>query len=223
MDYIVWLAKKQTSIIQNGRLGIYMIVIVLAVVLPVGYTLLTQYGLPALPDSSPINFYEIMMVAMLAASTLFAVITQARFSSIISLGAMGYSVALIFVHFSAPDLGITQVLVETLTVLLLVLVLVKVPGFSRYSSRFEVIRDAIVAILMGGLMTLLVLAALNVQWAPPISDYFIENSYELGKGRNIVNVILVDFRALDTLGEIFVLAIAALGVYSMMRLRKSTS
>jgi multicomponent Na+:H+ antiporter subunit A len=66
----------------------------------------------------------------------------------------------------------------------------------------------------------LVLAALNVQWAPSISAYIIENSYELGKGRNIVNVILVDFRALDTLGEIFVLAIAALGVYSMILLRK---
>jgi multicomponent Na+:H+ antiporter subunit A len=223
MGGIVWVAKKQTDIIQNGRLSIYMKVIVLAVVIPVGYTLLTQFGFPKLPNTSPTNFYELMMVALLASSTLYAVITQARFSSIVSLGAMGYSMALIFVHFSAPDLGITQVLVETLTVLLLVLVLVKVPGFSRYSSRSEVIRDAVIAILMGVLMTLLVLAALNVQWAPPISDYFIENSYGLGKGLNIVNVILVDFRALDTLGEIFVLALAALGVYSMMRLRKSSS
>jgi multicomponent Na+:H+ antiporter subunit A len=123
------------------------------------------------------------------------------------------------VHFSAPDLGITQVLVETLTVLLLVLVLVKVPGFSSYSSRYEVIRDATVAIFAGAVISAVVLSALNIQWAPSISSYFIENSYELGKGRNIVNVILVDFRALDTLGEIFVLAIAALGVYSMMHLK----
>jgi multicomponent Na+:H+ antiporter subunit A len=220
MDGIVWLAKKQTRIIQNGSLSNYMTVIILAVVIPVGYTLLTQFGWPSLPDASPLNIYEVMMVALLALSTLYAVITQARFASIVSLGVMGYAVALIFVHFSAPDLGITQVLVETLTVLLLVLVLVKAPGFSRYASRGEVVRDAIIAILLGVLMTLLVLAALNVQWAPSISNYFIENSYELGKGRNIVNVILVDFRALDTLGEIFVLAIAALGVYSMIRLRK---
>jgi multicomponent Na+:H+ antiporter subunit A len=223
MDFIVWLAIKQTRVIQNGRLSNYMTVIILAVVIPVGYTLLTQHGWPDLPKVAPPNIYEVMMVALLALSTLFAVITPARFASIISLGAMGYAVALIFVHFSAPDLGITQVLVETLTVLLLVLVLVKAPGFSSYASRGEVIRDAIVAILLGVLMTLLVLAALNVQWAPSISDYFIENSYELGKGRNIVNVILVDFRALDTLGEIFVLAIAALGVYSMIRLRKGSS
>ncbi|MFT6968019.1 MAG: multicomponent Na+:H+ antiporter subunit A [Cellvibrionaceae bacterium] len=220
MEGIVWLAIKQTRAIQNGRLSNYMTVIVLAVVIPVGYTLLTQYGWPNLPQVSPLNIYEIMMVALLALSTLYAVITQARFASIISLGVMGYAVALIFVHFSAPDLGITQVLVETLTVLLLVLVLVKAPGFSSYASRGELIRDAIVAISLGVLMTLLVLSALNVQWAPSISNYFIENSYELGKGRNIVNVILVDFRALDTLGEIFVLAIAALGVYSMILLRK---
>jgi multicomponent Na+:H+ antiporter subunit A len=220
MDGIVWLATKQTRVIQNGSLSNYMTVIILAVVIPVGYTLLSQYGWPNLPPVSLPNIYEIMMVALLALSTLYAVITQARFASIISLGAMGYAVALIFVHFSAPDLGITQVFVETLTVLLLVLVLVKAPGFSNYASRGETIRDAIVAILLGVLMTLLVLAALNVQWAPSISTYFIENSYELGKGRNIVNVILVDFRTLDTLGEIFVLAIAALGVYSVVLLHK---
>ena len=135
------------------------------------------------------------------------------------MGALGFSVALIFVHFSAPDLGITQVLVETLTVLLLVLVLLKVPGFARYSTRNEVIKDAIVALAAGVVLSAVVMAVIPVQWAPSISAYFAENSYELGKGRNIVNVILVDFRALDTLGEIFVLAIAALGVYSMMNLK----
>jgi len=220
MDGIVWLAKKQTRLIQNGNLGHYIIVIVLAVVIPVGYTLLAQFGWPDISNVSPLTIYEIMMVALLAFSTLYAVVAKARFTSIISLGAMGYAIALIFVYFSAPDLGITQVLVETLTVLLLVLVLVKTPGFSPYSSRGIIIRDAIVALSFGALMTLLILAALDVQWAPSIAHYFIDNSYELGKGRNIVNVILVDFRALDTLGEIFVLAIAALGVYSMIRLRK---
>ncbi|WP_349678651.1 hydrogen gas-evolving membrane-bound hydrogenase subunit E, partial [Methylophaga sp. UBA5113] len=76
-----------------------------------------------------------------------------------------------------------------------------------------------VAVLMGVLMTLLILAAIDVQFFDSISDFFIESSYPLAKGRNIVNVILVDFRALDTLGEIFVLAIAALGVFSMLKLR----
>ena len=83
-------------------------------------------------DVSDMTVYEGAMVILMLISTLFAVVTRTRFASIISLGALGFSVALIFVHFSAPDLGITQVLVETLTVLLLVLVLIHVPGFGAF-------------------------------------------------------------------------------------------
>ncbi|MEO0443862.1 MAG: hydrogen gas-evolving membrane-bound hydrogenase subunit E, partial [Pseudomonadota bacterium] len=213
----------QTCLIQNGRLGMYMITLILATFIPVAWVLMQSVGWSGdlkLLDPTP---YEWVMVILMVASTLFAILTQGRFSSIISLGALGFSVALIFVHFSAPDLGITQVLVETLTVLLLVLVLIRVPSFARFSSRYEMIRDGAVAIFAGIILSWVVLAALPVQWAPSIAHYFIDNSYELGKGRNIVNVILVDFRALDTLGEIFVLAIAALGVYSMLKLRGTST
>jgi len=223
MDGLVVFAAWQTRVIQNGKLGNYMITVILATVIPVTYTLFTQYQLPPLHFNVLPDFHEWALITLMVMSTSFAIITRSRFASIISLGALGFSVALVFILFSAPDLGITQVLVETLTVLLLVLILIKVPGFARYSNTFEVVRDATVAILVGVMMTVLVLIALDVQWAEPISYYFNENSYGLGKGRNIVNVILVDFRALDTLGEIFVLAIAALGVYSMIRLRGEQS
>lgn len=219
MDGIATFSSFQTRVIQSGRLGIYMIILILATLVPVALVMANAVGWPQWPVVEPLTLYEWAMIALMILSTGFAVLTRSRFASVISLGALGFSVALIFVHFSAPDLGITQVLVETLTVLLLVLVLVRVPGFVRYSTRWEVIRDASVAIFAGITLSWVVLAAIPVQWAPPISDYFIENSYELGKGRNIVNVILVDFRALDTLGEIFVLAIAALGVYSMLKLK----
>ncbi len=219
MAGIVGFSAWQTRIIQNGRLGIYMIVLILATLTPVAWVLVESVGWPGWFATLNPTIYEWAMVALMLVSTAFAVITRSRFASIISLGALGFSVALIFVHFSAPDLGITQVLVETLTVLLLVLVLIRVPGFARFSSKAEVARDAAVALFAGFVLSWVVLAALSVQWAPSIAEYFVENSYELGKGRNIVNVILVDFRALDTLGEIFVLAIAALGVYSMLKLR----
>lgn len=196
-----------------------MVILLLATLLPVVWVLAQSVGWPGWTASLQPNLYELAMVLLMLVATAFAVSTRSRFASIISLGAMGFSVALIFVHFSAPDLGITQVLVETLTVLLLVLVLVRVPGFARFSSKAERIRDASVALFAGFVLSWVILAALPVQWAPSISEYFIDNSYTLGKGRNIVNVILVDFRALDTLGEIFVLAIAALGVYSMLKLR----
>ena len=219
MAGIVRFSAWQTRIIQNGRLGNYMTCLILATLVPVAWVLIDSVGWPGWAVPLNITLYEWAMVALMLIAALFAVITKSRFASIISLGAMGFSVALIFVHFSAPDLSITQVLVETLTVLLLVLVLIRVPGFVRFSSNSEVVRDACVALFAGFVLSWVVLAALPVQWAPSISSYFVENSYELGKGRNIVNVILVDFRALDTLGEIFVLAIAALGIYSMLKLK----
>ena len=223
MNGIAVFSSWQTRVIQNGRLGSYMIVLILATFMPVAWVLSQSVGLPPWPDQLDLALYEWAMVALLLAATGYSVITEGRFESIISLGATGFAVALIFVHFSAPDVGITQVLVETLTVLLLVLVLIRVPGFVRYSDRYEMARDALVALFAGVVLSWVVLSALPVQWAPSIASYFVDNSYELGKGRNIVNVILVDFRALDTLGEIFVLAIAALGVYSMLKLRGESS
>tara|TARA_R110002072_G_scaffold84214_1_gene190855 strand:- start:3859 stop:6162 length:2304 start_codon:yes stop_codon:yes gene_type:complete len=222
MDGIATFSSAQTRVIQNGRLGIYMIVLILATLIPVAWVLIDSVGLPAWQTSNKPTIYEWGMIALMLMAAAFAVSTRIRLASVISLGAMGFSVALIFVHFSAPDLGITQVLVETLTVLLLVLVLTRVPGFARYSSTAEKARDASVALFAGFVLSWVILAAIPVQWAPSISHYFVENAYELGKGRNIVNVILVDFRALDTLGEIFVLAIAALGVYSMMKLTRGS-
>lgn len=219
MRGIVLLADWQTRLLQNGKLGNYMIVMILTTVVLVGYTLLSQYGFNLYLRVDDVAFYELSIALLMLLATLYAVYTRSRLGAVASMGVLGFTVALVFIHFSAPDLGITQVLVETLTVILLVLVLFKLPGFSRYSSRFEVIRDGSVAMLMGLLMTLLTLAAIDVQFFETISGFFVESSYPLAKGHNIVNVILVDFRALDTLGEIFVLAIAALGVFSMLKLR----
>jgi multicomponent Na+:H+ antiporter subunit A len=114
----------------------------------------------------------------------------------------------------------TQVLVETLTLVLFVLAFYRLPLFKQYSKNSTRLRDALVAIVFGAMMTLLVLLDLAVRMPQaPISRFMGENSLELANGRNVVNVILVDFRALDTLGEISVLAIAALGVWAMLRLR----
>ncbi|WLD57360.1 putative monovalent cation/H+ antiporter subunit A [Salinispirillum sp. LH 10-3-1] len=219
MDAITGFSAWQTRVLQNGKMGNYMIVLVMTTVFLVGYTLLSQHTwrFPALGRG--INFYEWAIALLMVMAVSFAVLTRSRLAAVACMGVLGFTVALIFILFSAPDLGITQVLVETLTVILLVLVLFKLPGFARYSTRFEVWRDGIVAVSMGVLMTLVVLAAIDIQYFEPISSYFVQASYPEAKGRNIVNVILVDFRALDTMGEVFVLAIAALGVYSMLKLR----
>jgi len=132
--------------------------------------LLSQYGLNVYLNVEGVAFYELSIALLMLMATLYAIYTPSRLGAVASMGVLGFTVALVFIHFSAPDLGITQVLVETLTVILLILVLFKLPGFSRYSSRYEVIRDASVAVLMGVLMTLLILAAIDVQFFDSISS-----------------------------------------------------
>ena len=216
---ITQVANWQTRLLQNGVLGIYLLVLVLVTFGLAGYTLLSRHGLALDFDFTDSFFYEWQIALLLSVATVFACVTKSRLGSVASLGVLGFGVALTFIHFSAPDLGITQLLVETLTVILLVLVLFKLPPFVNLSSPWERYRDLAVAVFAGAVMTLLMLAVIDIQYFDSISNYYIENSYELAFGKNIVNVILVDFRQLDTLGEIFVLGLAAIGVYSMIKLK----
>ena len=221
MQGIVVVSEWQTRILQNGSMRNYLRTILLTFVGVTGYTLLWRYQVHWNWDVS-VYLHEIIVVLILVSAAAAVSITNSRLGAVATMGSVGFSVALIFILFSATDLGITQILVETLTVILLVLVLFRLPGFSNISTPAERGRDAFVAILTGVLMTLLIMVTIEVQISPSISDYMIANSQPLAYGRNIVNVILVDYRALDTLGEIFVLALAALGVFAMIKFRPDT-
>ncbi|MDX1612398.1 MAG: hydrogen gas-evolving membrane-bound hydrogenase subunit E, partial [Candidatus Thermoplasmatota archaeon] len=118
----------------------------------------------------------------------------------------------------APDLAMTQFLFETLTVLVLLLVLRHLPGVTRRSSGLGHARDIALALGVGATMTLLTLAAVSHRPERLLAEFFGASSYLAAHGRNVVNVILVDFRALDTLGEVTVLAVAAVGVYALLKL-----
>lgn len=219
MDGLVWLSEWQTRVLQNGYLRYYVIVIVVVTAGLVGVTAqLFEVGVGSL-NLERLKVHEIAILAVLVASTLFAVLTRSRLGAVAALGSLGFTVALVYVLYSAADVGITQVLVETLTVILLVLVLFRLPGFLNLSSTALRLRDAGIALVMGGMITLLILSTVDARLFDSISQYFIDESVPSGYGRNIVNVVLVDFRALDTLGEIFVLALAAIGVYAMLRFR----
>ena len=219
MRGMVAVAEWQTRLLQNGYLRYYILTTVVTLLGLVGYALLTRYPLLPGPDLAGLELHTLVIAAVIILAALVAVTTHSRLGAVATLGAVGFGVALMYVLFSAPDVGITQVLVETLTVILLVLVLFRLPGFLDLTEHGTRLRDAIIALLLGGGFTLLLLLGVEVQFFPSISEYFIEHSYPSAHGRNIVNVILVDFRALDTLGEIFVLALAAIGVYAMLRLR----
>jgi len=100
-----------------------------------------------------------------------------------------------------------------------VLAIYKLPKFLPLSVDSVKYKDAIVALFFGGTITVLLLNVISVPMASDLKTYFGDNSLSLGKGLNVVNVILVDFRALDTLGEVIVLSVAAIGIYSLLKLR----
>lgn len=162
--------------------------------------------------------HEWAVAALVLGGTVVVARSRSRLLAVVALGVVGYGVALLFVLFGAPDLAMTQLAIETLSVVLLVLVLYRLPRFKSLSSGPARIRDVLLASAGGGVMALLVLMV-TVSPAPSrLTPYFAENSVPLGHGRNVVNVILVDFRALDTLGEITVLAVAALGGHALLEL-----
>ena len=210
------LAERLTRILQNGYLRSYITTTVLTLVGLVGYTLLTRYE-GGFAGGLDVRFYEWVIAGLLVAAALFACSTRSRLGAVASVGVVGFAVALFFILFSAPDLSITQILVETLTVILLVLVLFKLPDFMSFSTPRQRLRDGAVAGLLGVLVTALLLIAVHYQFAEPISAYHLAKSVPLAHGHNVVNVIIVDYRALDTLGEIFVVALAAIGVYAMIK------
>lgn len=219
MDGIVRISEWQTRLLQNGYLRYYILTIVITLVVLTTYTLITRYPVVPTPRFAGIGIHTLAITLVIALAALVAVRTRSRLGAVAMLGAVGFGVALMYVLFSAPDVGITQVMVETLTVILLVLVIFRLPGLLALSQPRERYRDAGVAVALAGLLVWLLLVIEETRFFPSISAYFIENSQPVAHGRNIVNVILVDFRALDTLGEIFVLALAAVGVYAMIKLR----
>ncbi|MDP1558685.1 MAG: monovalent cation/H+ antiporter subunit A [Nitrosomonas sp.] len=165
----------------------------------------------------PVNGVSLLVALMLMIASIGTVfLHQQRLVALILLGAVGLGVVLIFVKFSAPDLALTQLSVEVVTIVLLLLALYFLPQYSpAESSKLLKCRDAVVAIAAGGGVAALVWAVLT-RPQQTIADYFLANSVTGGGGANVVNVILVDFRGYDTLGEITVLALAGLGIYAML-------
>jgi multicomponent Na+:H+ antiporter subunit A len=145
-------------------------------------------------------------------------VLQSRFTGAMFLGGVGYAIAALFAMRGAPDLAVTQLLVETLTIVVFLLALrAMTRTTTRPVPRFPQITRMFIAAAVGIAVPLLALTVRDARTAPsPKQEYFARSVDEAG-GRNVVNVILVDFRGFDTMGEIVVLAIAALGVANLVR------
>ncbi len=209
-----------TKFIQNGYLRYYVSTIILFLVVLTGYTLLqnTSYKMDY-ESFSVLTIYEVLTVLVMIVGILFTVFTKSRLAAVAAMGVVGLAISLIFVYYSAPDLAMTQFSIDTLTVILFVLVLYKLPKYLNLSDDRVRIKDGVLSLVFGALITVLALEVLNQPQGSTITDYYAENAYVLAKGKNVVNVILVDFRGIDTFMEIAVLTIAAIGVFSLLKLR----
>lgn len=213
-------AFNYTRLMHNGYLRNYLIVIILFITGLVGYRLITTVHLQLITeDLSGFSIYELTFFIIILVSIFYTLKTTSRLTAIASLGVIGYCICLIFVFYGAPDLAMTQFAIDTLTVVLFVLVLFKLPGFLPFRNKKIIFRDAVISLSFGTLIMLITLQSLVYPASKEISRFYAENAYTLAKGKNVVNVILVDFRGFDTLIESVVLSIAALGVYGILKYR----
>ncbi len=211
------LADRVTGIAQPGSLPIYLGVIATTAAVIPGGMLLAGPSWPGWPDlvETPVH---IPVVALILGAALAASVVRRRFTAALYLGLVGYAMAGLFVVQGAPDLALTQVAIETLTTVLFVLVLRRLPD--RFAHRTPPWRRALrlaVAGSVGATVFFLALATGAEDPVTPTSDAMVERAYPDGEGRNVVNVVLVDFRGFDTLGEITVLTAGAIGTVALAR------
>ena len=217
LEGVFSLARATTTRVQTGSLPRYVAIILLVVIGGPATLALATTTLPALPD--PTDFpAQLALVTAVVAATIATSLVRRRLGAVVVLGAVGYSMAGLFVALGAPDLALTQFAIETLTIVAFVLVLRQLPArFQRDDERPGHLRRLLVSTAVGLGSFVLVLSVTGEDPVRTASDLAVEQSVPKAEGRNVVNVVLVDFRGLDTLGEIAVLLVAAVGVTTLAR------
>ncbi|MEM9608943.1 MAG: hydrogen gas-evolving membrane-bound hydrogenase subunit E [Actinomycetota bacterium] len=215
--FLRW-AANVTGIVQSGSLPAYLgIIIVAAVAIPA----VTIVGDVTTPDDlvAAESWLQVVIVVATMAAAAGVTVARRRFGAVLMLGAVGYGVAALYVVQGAPDLAMTQLLVETVIIAFFVLVLRHLPDRFEQGPSFTQARVFRLAVsgLVGIAVMIIMLASVSERTEVPVDAEIAARSLPEGDGSNIVNVILVDFRGFDTLGEIVVLGVAALGVVGLVR------
>jgi multicomponent Na+:H+ antiporter subunit A len=213
-----------TNVIQNGRLDVYMTVTFLVLAAALLGPMWAFGEWPAWPSMPSLHVHE-WAVLLIAVIGVFAVVrTSDRLTAIVSLGIQGFAVALLFVLFGAPDLAFTQFMVETLSVVILTLVMTRLRlSPSDHRAPRERLADGAIAVALGLGVALVLLRIVQMPFEARLSHFFNAYSRVIAHGRNVVNVIIVDFRGLDTLGEIAVVMTAGLAILALIRIRAKAS
>ena len=213
-------ASRVADRFQHGSLRqhISWLVLAIAVCALIGMAASTADDLVWPEQTSPVNIAALLGCVLAVAGAAAAATMPGRVALVATLGASGLGMAMIFLAARAPDVAITQLMVETLTVIFLALVLRKLPPTRLVGSRKPAARrfHAIVAVVLGGVVSAMMLMTVSQPLPGDIAQWYLANSLPGGKGANVVNVILVDFRALDTLGEILVVGLAGLAAAGLL-------
>ncbi|WP_435098394.1 hydrogen gas-evolving membrane-bound hydrogenase subunit E [Halarchaeum sp. P4] len=181
-----------------------------------GY-LATSVAIPFGEMTLGIPLAIILAVAALAA--LAAIRAPSHVAGVLALSVVGFGVTVFFVLAGAPDVALTQVVVETVTFVVFLIVLDRLPSYYGRINRSRAAQDAVLSVLVGGFVTVTTLVATGAN-PDSIASYFVENAVPEAGGHNLVNVILVDFRGIDTMGEISVIAMAAVAVLTLVVMRE---
>lgn len=210
--------SRVIAVLQAVSLQRYIAIMLSALVLLIGWTLLPMDSLGGNAPLSPADPLTLLgLLAMSLVALLTVIYHRKRLRALVTLGLVGLIVSMLFARFSAPDLALTQLVVEVVTILLMLLVLNFMPATTpRESSSLRRLRDFCIAAASGGLFAVLSYAVLSRPYDNSLARYYLANSVPGGGGTNVVNVVLVDFRGFDTLGEISVLAITAIAILALL-------
>jgi multicomponent Na+:H+ antiporter subunit A len=221
LEMIEVASRNITKTYMNGFIRTYLVYIFSFLIFILATTMIYKDAFKLdFSNVAPIRFFEVVLVLIMAVSAITILFAKSRLTSIILLGAVGYTVALFFVIFRAPDLALTQLVIETVSVALFLLAFYHLPQIRRNEERIRFkLTNALISIGVGAIVTLIALSSHSNKMFDSISQYYVENTYKKAGGENMVNVILVDFRGFDTMFEITVLGIAALGIFAMIKLR----
>lgn len=214
------IGKFITDLYMTGSIRHYLLYIyVFFIVIVGGYFLQSNIFAIDLEDQAPVEWFEILLMLVMAGSAIFLLFAKSRLTAVVANGVLGLGVAMLFVLFRAPDLALTQLVVESVTTVLFLLSFAYLPEWKKEEkSKAKKSINLFISIAAGALVMMISFTVLHYNEFKTISGFF-ENAYELAGGANIVNTILGDFRAFDTMLEVVVLLIAGLGVYTLIKFR----
>ncbi|MBO9655446.1 MAG: putative monovalent cation/H+ antiporter subunit A [Agrobacterium tumefaciens] len=225
IEMLVKVSFHITRRIQPGRLEFY-VTATFAVIAAVLLVPLFLYGelpsMPSWPRDMPVH--ELTFIAIAVAGLIAVLTASSRLTAIIALGIQGFAVAVIFLLFGAPDLSFTQFMVETLSVVILTLVMTRLRlSPSDHRGLGQKLLDSTIAIACGAGFALFLMRATEASFDNRLTDFYNTYSKVIAHGANVVNVIIVDFRGTDTLGEIAVVMITGLAILALIRIRPAAA